>query len=177
MNEAKDLLVGVPAWGIFAFLVIKVVLDFLAKHRADESKRAVDAGGLVKPPTPEEIAAVIRDQQERQEILDSIRSQAATQSRLAEALEHVASAQERIASTQDRQTMLIERGERRARALSEAIATSRQTLERLVANVATLNRNDEHIFAVLGTERPRDDYTPIPRDVPLPASGTRTKET
>lgn len=168
MNEAKDLLVGVPAWGIFAFLVIKVVLDFLAKREAAQSKQAVADGELTKPPTPEEIAAVIRDQQERQEIIDSLRSQAATQARLAEALEHVASAQERMAATQDRQTNLIERGDRRARALAEAIATSRQTLDRLVANVNTLNR------AVLGTENPRDDLTPIPHNVPVPPSGSRT---
>lgn len=167
MDEAKDLLVGVPAWGIFAFLVIKVVLDFLAKREAAASGKAVTDGGLTKPPSPEEIAAVIRDQQERQEILDSIRAQAATQARLAEALEHVASAQEKIAATQDRQTQLIERQAHRSRALAEAIATSRQTLDRLVANVDTLNRR------VLGTEH-RDDVTPIPHNVPLPPSGSRT---
>lgn len=174
MDDAKDLLVSLPAWGIFAFLVIKVVLDFVAKREATQSAKATTDAGLMKPPSPEEIAAVIRDQQERQEVLETIRSQAATQVRLAEALEHVAQAQERIASTQDRQTTLIERQAHRTRALAEAIATSRATLETLVANVAKLHRNDEHIFAALGTERPRDDLTPVPVSVPLPPSGHRT---
>lgn len=172
MDQAKELLVGVPAWGIFAFLVIKVVLDFLAKREASQSAKAVTDSGLLKPPTPEEIAAVIRDQQERQEILESLRSQAATQVRVAEALEHVASAQATIAATQDRQTQLIERQAQRTRALAEAIATSRQTLERLVANVATLNRDNDQIFSVLGTAR--EDLTPPPRNMPLPPSGSRT---
>lgn len=169
-EEAKDLLVSLPAWGIFAFLVLKLVLDYLAKR---ESTKTVTEGGLAKPPTPEEIAAVIRDQQERQELLETVRAQTATQLRIAEALDHVAAAQERIAAAQDRQTQLIERQASRTRSLAEAIATSRQTLDRLAASVSNLNRDADHIFEALGTARPREDSTPV--HVPLvPSSGHRT---
>jgi predicted ribosome quality control (RQC) complex YloA/Tae2 family protein len=167
-DTAKELLVSVPAWGIFAFLVIKVVLDFIAKRDVALASKTASDGGLTKPPTPEEIAAVIRDQQERQEILESLRSQSTTQVRLAEALEHVASAQERIAATQDRQTQLIERQGQRTRALAETIATSRNTLDQLVSSVATLRRDTERIFAALATERPvRDDSNTIPVSIPI----------
>ena len=160
MEDAKELLVTVPAWGIFAFLVIKVVLEFVAKRDAGQAAKAVADSGLAKPPTPEEIAAVIRDQQERQEILEMLRSSATTHSRVAEALEHVASAQERIAATQDRQTQLIERQAQRTRALSEAVAMSRTTLAKLVANVSGLQRDTDHIFTTIGAERTHE--TPVP---------------
>ncbi len=152
MDDAKELLVSVPAWGIFAFLVIKVVLDFLAKR--ETSKAIADGRAAAVPPTPEAIAAVIRDQQERQDTLEHVRAMSTTQERIATTLEHVAAAQERIAATQDRQTTLIERQAIRTRALAEETASTRRVIDTIQDQVARLDTDADHLFRVTGTERP-----------------------
>lgn len=136
--DDKDLLLQIPTWGLFALLVLNLVFKFLQRQKDSDAKRLSSDAGLSKPPSPEEIAAVIRDQQERHEILELLRVQSATHSRLAEALEHVASAQERIAKTQDQQSHLLERQVRRTRALAEVTAANQQTLAKLRADITPI---------------------------------------
>jgi predicted HAD superfamily Cof-like phosphohydrolase len=136
--DDKDLLLQIPTWGLFALLTMNLVFRFLAKQKEHDAKKLSSDAGLSQPPSPEEIAAVIRDQQERHEILELMRSQSTTHSRLAEALEQVASAQERIAKTQDRQAHLLERQIRRTRALAEATAANQQALVQLRADMTPI---------------------------------------
>lgn len=138
--DTGDLPVTIPAWGLFAIIVIKLVLDWRSKQDAKDARKA--GAELGQPPTRDEIAAVIRDQGERSEILDRLRDQSATQERLAVALEHVANAQERIAATQDRQTLLVERQSARQRAMAEAVA-------RITIDVASLRTDTDRIKAIV----------------------------
>lgn len=177
MEEAKDVLTSIPAWGIFAFLVIKLVLDFLGKREEKASKEAASQAGFQKLPTPEEIAALIRDQQERQEILEALRASGVTTQQLTSLLGKIASAQERIAITQDRANIAAERQVQRTKALAEAIATSRQTMERLLAVVTVIDQDQDQIFAALEVKRRRDrdsETTPISVPIPTPSNVHRT---
>jgi ABC-type transporter Mla subunit MlaD len=131
MPADANALLTIPAWGVFAFLVIKAVLDFLAKQ--SEKRRVADLPPRdpSKPPTPEEIAAVLRDQQERQELLEHMRASESLMSRLAEAIERTSEANERVAQSQDKLLALIERQAQRTRALAESTAASRDALVRM----------------------------------------------
>lgn len=106
-----DLITHLPAWGIFAMGIVWMTFQFISKDRAKTSAMNI---------TPDAIAAVIKDQSERQEILDQMRSQSldmrqqvATLDRIAAAQEQMATAQEQLARTEERQTALLEESARR----------------------------------------------------------------
>lgn len=145
---------SLPAWAIFAIVLVKVVLDWAAKR--DEAKRTAEGAAAMptnKPPTSEEIAAVIRDQDERREILELLREQGQTNARIAESIETVSSAMERIARTQDTQTQLIERQAVRTRALAESAATSRQVLDRIERDIVSLQSDVDELRTTIGAPR------------------------
>ena len=154
-DSTKDALMTIPTWGLFVIIVLKLVLDW-AKER--DAKKALDHAphrDPAKPPTPEEIAAVIRDQQERQEILEQLRMGNTTTQKIADAMEAMSAAQSTIAQSQDRQAQLIERQTQRTRALGESAAQVRELLVRIDDDIKRLKGEVETIrAAIVHHERP-----------------------
>lgn len=152
MPTDANTLLTIPAWGVFAFLVIKAVLDFVAKQ--NEKRRVADMPPRdpSKPPTTEEIAAVIRDQQERQELLEHMRESSTMMTRLAEAIERTSEANERIAGSQDKLVVLIDRQAQRTRALAESAAANQDTITRIMSTMEQL-RDDVNRLKTVASVR------------------------
>ena len=142
---------SIPAWGIFAYLVIKLVLDYVRRREesaarernvASLRKRKSDPRSIVPAPaaTPEVIAAVVRDQQERQEVLELLRHTSVDQTKITDAMDRVSAAMERIATTQEQlaraeetQTELMRRHSKRMVETRDAIRGLREDTGRLQA--------------------------------------------
>lgn len=94
-----DLWTKIPMWGLFALLMTKLTLDWAAKWA--QRKESVAGEGKPSAPSPQEIAAVMRDQDERKEILDGLRTQSQNLERILEVMGSNAESLDRIAETQE----------------------------------------------------------------------------
>lgn len=92
------MMTSIPAWGLFVIIISKLWLDW---SRDREAAKAPDV------PTEQEIAAVVRDQQERKEILDLLRGSHESIDRVTETMSAVAQAQKQIAEGQERLAEVI----------------------------------------------------------------------
>lgn len=116
---------SIPAWGLFVIIITKLWLDW-SRARDTHSKASV-------APTEQEIAAVVRDQQERKEILDMLRRSHESIDRITETMELVAHAQQQIAEGQQRLTDVASK-------IMEDVIRNRRSIELVQEDTRLLRR-------------------------------------
>lgn len=95
-----NLITSLPAWGIFAIVLVKLAFDFAKSER-------LKRGDSIPPPrrgetTPEEIASVVRDETERAALIETLHRMSASQSSVADSIAQ-------LARSEAKQTRLLER--------------------------------------------------------------------
>lgn len=135
----NELLTSIPAWGIFAIAVLWVVFQFLHKMEELRAKRRRSS----KPPPPpllsqieredtgrhitaDQVAAVVRDQQERREILEALRQQQATNVEIRSCLRTLSTGFDHLSQSESRQTQILEGLAQDFTEIHEILITPRQ---------------------------------------------------